>query len=171
MVGWIILVMEALFAAPLWAAAHVMAGGKNLSASYVKPGYKIILGILIRPPLMVAGFLVAIVMITRIGRILGEAFKLSFGTGVAANHMVGPVGVLILTVLLSGFLIVISQKIFGLVTHLPGEVVKWIGGQGRSTGEYNDVNQTKASVSGAVGEAREVGNALKEAKPTVKGRS
>ncbi len=149
-VGWILLVIEALFAAPLWAAAHAIPEGKGLAGAHAKPGYKMLLGVLIRPPLMVAGFLVAIVLIIQIGKIMGEAFKLSFGTGVAANHVVGPVGILVLTILLSGFLIVISQKIFGIVTHLPGAVMKWIGGESRNLGEHNDLQQTRAGLSGVL---------------------
>ncbi|MCP4023937.1 MAG: DotA/TraY family protein, partial [Desulfobacteraceae bacterium] len=149
-VGWFILVIEALFAAPIWAAAHAIPDGRGLINAHAKPGYKLLLGVLLRPPLMVSGFLVAMVLITKIGNILGEAFKLSFGTGVAANHMVGPVGVLILTILLSMFLIAICQKIFGLVTHLPDSVIKWVGGVGRNLGESGDLHRIQDSFSGAM---------------------
>jgi hypothetical protein len=35
-------------------------------------------------------------------------------------------------------MIVFAHKVFGLITHLPENVTKWIGGQATSLGEHQD---------------------------------
>ncbi len=41
-------------------------------------------------------------------------------------------------VLLITVMIVFAHKVFGLITHLPENVTKWIGGQATSLGERDD---------------------------------
>jgi len=54
-VGWLIMVLEAVVAAPLWAASHVLPEGEGFAGPPARQGYMLLLALLIRPVLMVIG--------------------------------------------------------------------------------------------------------------------
>jgi hypothetical protein len=160
-IGWLILIVETLFAAPLWAVGHLIPEGEGMAGMHGRQGYMLMLGVLARPPLMVAGFFSSIIIFTAIGHVIGLSFGV-FNASVTSGNFVGPVTILAQIVIVIGTMIVFSHKVFGLITHLPENVTKWIGGQASSLGEHNDESRVRgyAMVAGGTG-ARTASNMAK----------
>jgi len=52
--------------------------------------------------------------------------------------------ILAYTFILGAVVVVFAHKIFGLITHLPENVVRWIGGGQDSLGEHSDKSRLRA---------------------------
>ena len=162
LVGWIILVVEALVAAPLWLCAHALPEGDGAAGQHGKRGYFLLLGILIRPPLMVCGFFAAVILMNVVGRLLGAGFEIFVG-GTMQTKIIGITGTFAMLVILGIVVIMTANKFFSLIHYLPEYVTNWIGQQFHGLGEKEDqagvknvfVGSTNAVSSGAHG-AREL---------------
>ncbi len=162
LIGWIILVVEALVAAPLWLCAHAMPDGEGAAGQHGKRGYFLLFGILVRPPLMVAGFFAAVILMNVVGRMLGTGFEMFVG-GTAQTKIIGLTGTFSMLVILGIVVIMTANKFFSLIHYLPEHVTNWIGQQFHALGEKEDqagvknvfVGSTNAVSSGASG-AREL---------------
>lgn len=162
LVGWLILIVDALFAAPLWLCAHALPEGDGAAGQHGKQGYFLLLGILIRPPLMVAGFYAAVILMNVVGRLLGAGFE-TFIAGTSQTKIIGITGTFSMLVILGIVVIMAANKFFSLIHYLPEHVTNWIGQQFHSLGEKEDqagvknvfLGSTNAVSSGAHG-AREL---------------
>lgn len=172
LVGWIILIVEALVAAPLWLCAHALPEGDGAAGQHGKRGYFLLLGILIRPPLMVVGFFTAVVLMNVVGRLLGAGFEI-FIAGTSQTKILGITGTFSMLVILGIVVIMTANKFFSLIHYLPEHVTNWIGQQFHGLGEKEDqagvknvfLGSTNAVSSGAHG-ARELrGDISKQWKP------
>ncbi len=158
LVGWIILVVEALVAAPLWLCAHAFPDGEGAAGQHGKRGYFLLLGIVLRPPLMVTGFFAAVILMNVLGRILGASFEMFVG-GAAQTKILGLTGTFSMLVILGIVVIMSANKFFSLIHYLPEHVTNWIGQQFQGMGEKEDqsgaknvfVGSTNAVSSGAQG--------------------
>ena len=156
--GWVILIVESLVAAPLWLCAHALPEGDGAAGQHGKRGYLLLLGIIIRPPLMVAGFFAAIILMNVLGRLIGASFEM-FIAGAGQTKMIGITGTLSMLVILGIVVIMTANKFFSLIHYLPEHVTAWIGQQFHSLGEKEDqagvkgvfVGSTNAVSSGAQG--------------------
>jgi len=54
-IGWLVMLLEAVFAAPFWAAAHAVPEGEGIAGSHGKAGWMLVLSLIARPVLMIAG--------------------------------------------------------------------------------------------------------------------
>jgi conjugal transfer/type IV secretion protein DotA/TraY len=160
--GWILMVVESLVAAPLWLAAHALPEGEGLTSQASRRGYLIFLGVLLRPPLMVLGFLLAMAIINLLGRLTGQAVTL-LGEEILKSGFLGISGFLALAGLFGAATVTAAYKLFSLTTQLPARVGGWIGQAGADWGETADVRQNQGSfqTQGALGTA-----ALQRAVPT-----
>ena len=146
--GWFIQIFEAFVAAPLWAAAHAPPEGQGMAGEYGKQGYMLFLSILMKPPLMVFGFFLSFELVKIVGMMLGDGFMI-FATGMQTNYATGPIAFLALTVLLAGMIVTFGHKVFGLITWLPDNVIRWVGQQAQSLGEHADEHRVRAIVAAA----------------------
>ena len=154
--------VEALVAAPLWLCAHALPEGDGAAGQHGKRGYFLLLGILIRPPLMVAGFFAAVILMNVVGRLLGAGFEIFVG-GTMQTKIIGITGTFAMLVILGIVVIMTANKFFSLIHYLPEHVTNWIGQQFHGLGEKEDqagvknvfVGSTNAVSSGAHG-AREL---------------
>jgi conjugal transfer/type IV secretion protein DotA/TraY len=158
LVGWVILLVESLVAAPLWLCAHALPEGDGAAGQHGKRGYLLLLGIIIRPPLMVAGFFAAVILMNVLGRLIGAGFEM-FIAGTSQSKILGLTGTFSMLVILGVVTIMMANKFFSLIHHLPEHVTNWIGQQFHSLGEASDqagvknvfVGSTNAVSSGAHG--------------------
>jgi conjugal transfer/type IV secretion protein DotA/TraY len=158
LVGWVILVVESLVAAPLWLCAHALPEGDGAAGQHGKRGYLLLLGIIIRPPLMVAGFFAAVILMNVMGRMIGAGFEM-FIAGTSQTKIIGITGTFSMIVILGIVVIMTANKFFSLIHYLPEHVTNWIGQQFHSLGEKEDqsgvkgvfVSSTNAISSGSQG--------------------
>jgi conjugal transfer/type IV secretion protein DotA/TraY len=168
-VGWLILTMELMVAAFIWAAMHAIPEGEGMAGQHGRQGYMLFLGILMRPALHVIGFVMSFVIISVIGNFVGESY-LDFTTASAQDDApFGPISQMIgwlATVLLgAGIMIVATHKTFSLITWLPDNILRWAGNNSPSLGEHNDeqrtsqvfaaaLTRTQGAITGAAGAAK-----------------
>ena len=156
--GWAILIVEALVAAPIWLCAHALPEGEGAAGQHGKRGYLLLLGIIIRPPLMVAGFFAAVILLNVLGRVIGAGFEM-FIAGTSQTKVIGLTGTISMLIILGIVVIMMANKFFSLIHYLPEHVTNWIGQQFHSLGEKEDqsgvkgvfVGSTSAVSSGAEG--------------------
>ena len=146
--GWIILIVESLIAAPLWICAHALPEGDGAAGQHGRRGYMLFLGILIRPPLMVAGFFCAVVLLNVLGRLVGTGFELIY-SGMSQTKMMGIVGFVSMSIILGAVIIMSANKCFSLIHYLPEHVTNWIGQQLHSLGEKEDQAGIKTVIAGS----------------------
>jgi conjugal transfer/type IV secretion protein DotA/TraY len=146
--AWAVMVVEALAAAPLWAAAHALPDGDGLAGRGGGPGYMLLLGVLVRPPLMVFGFLMAMGLMTGLGRVVGHMLAV-FGFDRLGESFLGVSGFLAFSVILGLGVVAAAWRLFGLASHLPEKVVTWIGAHVGHYGEVEESRRTQGGYSAA----------------------
>ncbi|MBV6632117.1 MAG: DotA/TraY family protein [Alphaproteobacteria bacterium] len=168
LVGWFILVMEAVIAAPLWALAHMRMDGEGIMGPAGNQGYMLALALLLRPALMLIGLISGMVLIYIFAPFLGVSLmavsELNRGAGSALDLM----SVLMSIGLLAFVMVTTCYKAFGMINQVPDRVLRWIGSGGSSDGREDEfrsgafalVNAASltAGVSAAAGVGEEQGN-------------
>ncbi|MHA6860390.1 DotA/TraY family protein [Ralstonia pseudosolanacearum] len=135
-VGWVLLVIEAIIAAPLWAIMHLHPNGDDLTGRGGN-GYTLVLSLLLRPVLMVFGMEAAIVISSVIGEFINktffEVFAQSTGTFTGISAIVAlAMGTMVYFIVMFIFL----KKCFGIIHQLPDQLLQWIGGGGSQLGQF-----------------------------------
>jgi conjugal transfer/type IV secretion protein DotA/TraY len=149
-VGWVLLVIEAIIAAPLWAIMHLHPNGDDLTGRGGN-GYMLVLSLLLRPVLMVFGMMAAIVISSVIGEFINKTFFEVFANN--TGTMSGFTAMLALTMgtfLYFTVMFTFIRKCFGIMHMLPDQLMKWIGGSGGGLGEFaNEFNGAAEKATGS----------------------
>lgn len=134
-IGWMVLCLEAMIAAPLWVVVHLHPDGDGVVGKG-GAGYSLVLSLTLRPALMILGLISAYTMLPILGGILNQTFSGAFGM-VAAGGYVGIIESLAVIGVYIGMMFMIVKKAFSLIHVVPDEIMKWIGGHsGASMGAY-----------------------------------
>jgi conjugal transfer/type IV secretion protein DotA/TraY len=152
-VGWFVLVIEALVAAPLWVVVHSMPEGEGIAGQRAQQGYGLLLSILLRPALMVTGLLFSFVMVQGLGLIIGYTYMI-FHASAHAETTMGIPHIIATLLIFVAVMYVTSHKMFGLISHLPDKVTGWINTNAPGMDSRHDEERTRA-IFGAVGHKSE----------------
>ena len=144
--GWLVLVLESLVAAPLWAAAHGMPEGEGFAGESGRQGYLLLLNVLLRPALMIFGFFIASAVFDGLAWAVGQGWKI-YSTAEGVGYVLGPVDAAATVMVLVVLLTLLAHQAFGLITWLPANVTAWIGSRGQELGGGAD--QVRAQVKSA----------------------
>lgn len=129
-VAWVMEIFEALVGVPLWALAHLKIDGDGLPGPLATNGYFLLLGILIRPILIVFG------MIGGYTIFAGGAYFLQSTFTVVVNNVrgetVGIFGTFVYTVIFAFLAYHLGLMCFKMVDTVPNSILRWIG-QGGAT--------------------------------------
>ncbi|WP_434523820.1 DotA/TraY family protein [Photorhabdus asymbiotica] len=124
---WLIAVITGSVASTLWAATHLNVGDSNENRS--QTGYIFLIDVLIRPLLMVIGFLFATLAIIALGTLVDvivvPAFRIAQGT--STTGLVTFIFFLLCYARIMGGIIL---RVFSLPVRLPNWVISWIGNRG-----------------------------------------
>lgn len=149
-VGWVVQVVIAILAGPLWAVMHLHPSGDDMHGKGGN-GYTLLLGLLLRPALLVFGFIASIVISSVIGEFINkiyfQVFSFSQGDG---NGLLGFVGIIAGTAVYAVVMFAFIKKTFGIMHIIPDELLRWVGGQGDSVGSYAKTMQEGSSGGFAV---------------------
>jgi len=158
MVGFLLLVVEVMVAAPFWAAAHAWSTQDDGFAGEMgKQGYFQLIEILFRPALYILGFL-AIFLLMRVAAYttarIFEAFYYSYQNtefGMGTGMTSGPISSLMMLLIIGGlfmylFFFLCSEG----YSHLPRKVMKWIGHESASLGISGGADAMRQMVVGGV---------------------
>jgi conjugal transfer/type IV secretion protein DotA/TraY len=124
-VNWFVLVIEAVLAAPLWAAAHIHPDGDD-AVGRGGQGYGMILSLVMRPALMLFGLITAMLLTQPITGLVNASF-MSAVSGVQADSTTGLVSFLAYVTIYTIIMTTVLHTVFSLIHYIPDNVPRWIG--------------------------------------------
>ncbi|WP_175888239.1 DotA/TraY family protein [Burkholderia contaminans] len=135
--AWVLLVVEAVVAAPLWAMMHMTPQGHDVMGS-ASAGYRLVTSLLLRPVLMVFGLIAALTMTQVVGDVLNKLWAGVFLLSQTDSGLLIKIfGCLVAAPILYGaMMFTFTKKMFDVITHLPDELLNWIGGGGPQLGRF-----------------------------------
>lgn len=151
--GWILLVIEAIIAAPLWAIMHLHPGGDDLTGRGSN-GYSLVLSLLLRPVFMIFGMEASIVISSVIGEFINKTYFEVFAQN--TDSFTGWTSLLSLAMGTTFYFIIMFifiRKCFGLLHQLPDQLLQWIGGGGASLGQFAGEFSSAADKGGSAAAA------------------
>lgn len=124
--NWIIIVGEAIVAAPLWAMTHLGGEGDGMGQRTTH-GYIFLLNVAVRPILMVIGFFFGGAVLQEGGTVLNMFFGIAVANAQfdSLTGIVSVIGYLAIYFMLGANLI---QTSFSLIFVVPDQVINWVGG-------------------------------------------
>lgn len=171
--GMLILAVEAVIAAPLWAFFHIRMDGNDFVDQVQKPGYMILFNMLLRIPLALMGLFFSILVFEAMMFFLNMTFYPAFRAASVGN-VFGLIGIIVMLGMLTYLHYQIAVRSFQMVTQVPDRVSRWFGQGGENLGEDQETKQSTALVVGEVrtgvsgmaqraGQAQSIGNSIKTA--------
>lgn len=124
-VNWFVLVIEAVLAAPIWAAAHIHPDGDD-AVGKGGQGYMMILSLIMRPALMLFGLITAMLLVQPITGLVNTGF-MSAVSGVQADSMTGIVSFFAYVTIYVTMMTTVLHTCFSLIHYIPDNVPRWIG--------------------------------------------
>lgn len=143
----LLLVVESLVAAPLWAFFHIRMDGQEFVDQVQRPGYMIAFNLILRPVLMIFGLMLSFLTFGAMAWFVGATF-MPAARGLAASTTIGPIGAVILIIMLAYINLQLAIKSFQLVTQIPDRVTRWFGQGGDRLGEEEDTHRHTAFLAG-----------------------
>lgn len=130
-VAWVMEIFEAIVAMPLWALSHLKIDGDGLPGQLAVNGYFLILGILLRPILIVFGLIAGYITFG------AASFYFHSVYGIIVNNIKGTeapgvMGSLVYTILFVYLSYNMAIMCFKMIDNVPKSILRWIG-QGGAT--------------------------------------
>lgn len=154
LIGWFIVVIEALVAAPLWVLGiSRVDGGEGFLGQSGQTGLFLFLSVLTRPFGMLFGLCIAMTVMTFVDKLLIGLFSLFvLDTDLNSERFEIPfISMFIYLFILSATRTTFVHKVFGLVSYLPDVLVGWIGGHGQNLGDKQDEQKVSDIVTRSTG--------------------
>ena len=125
-INWLVVVGEAVVAAPLWAMIHLAGEGDGFGHK-TGHGYIFLLNCMVRPILMVIGFFLGGAIVVVGGKVLNELFMVAVANTQfdSFTGIVCIIGFIIIYVLV---FINMIHSCFNLILIVPDQVINWVGG-------------------------------------------
>ncbi|STU33323.1 Uncharacterised protein [Klebsiella pneumoniae] len=169
LVEWFVVVLTGIAASTLWAVAHVNVADKTDDRSTT--GYIFIIDVLLRPILMVCGFVFAMLVLTGVGTLFDVLFIPAF-RDVQGSSVTGLFTLLALLVVYARVMGGLIMWVFMLPIRLPNWVISWIGDRGYDSilgDAVNHVGRTFMAGMGLRGGGLKPGGGAKDKPPSDKG--
>lgn len=154
--AYLVIFIESLFGAQLWAMAHLEGEGEGMGQKTMH-GYLFLLNLLFRPAIMVISFYLATKLLGIMGG-MGSSAIGNFAVAVSNNSSSGWVASFCISLGALWVWIALMESLihtcYGLVTTVPNQVFAWIGGHfGSNVGEglQRDVSGAANGMAGSVG--------------------
>ena len=160
--SWVKTIFEAMVGVPLWALAHLRLDGEGLPGEAAANGYFLLLEVMIRPILTIAGLIAAVVIFTAQARILNVIWDLvTYNVGGFNSGTLGATGgddtigfgiealtfkraaidEFFFTVLYAIVIYMAATSSFKLIDSIPDNIMRWIGA---GVSSFGDINQDPA---------------------------
>ncbi|MBO9428759.1 DotA/TraY family protein [Sulfitobacter sp. R18_1] len=141
-VGMLILIAEALVAAPIWAFMHVRMDGQEFVDQVQRPGYMIAFNLFLRPTLAIFGLILSFSVFSASIWFLNATFEIAMRATMAEGSTI--VGALVMLLIMTYMHYQLAIRSFKLINELPDRVVRWFGQGGEQLGEADEANRTTA---------------------------
>lgn len=159
--GWMMLVIEAIIAGPIIALGIIAPSQDELGK--IMPAIMILANIFLRPMLMIFGFIFAARLLRAIVEFINFGFFQtallilnpgSFIAGaVGAMTVAGGIGgmatgaivtIIFIIMIYATLIITVTNRVFSLIYLLPDKILRWIGGQAEAAGQEAEKIEGKA---------------------------
>ena len=173
-VGYFLLAIESIIAAPLWAIAFMEPatqdgpGGKNAQ------GWYLVMNLFLRPVLlvvaMIAVMLLADVVLNYLNLYLLPAFEMSTD---ADTPFVKLMTFIWISIIYCVILLTTMHGVYSLIHRIPDNIMEWLGVGARGLGDLSDEREIRALVMGAIHRtpapsSKSLGNIVQRRGPTDK---
>ena len=127
-IGYFLLVAEAVVASSLWALGHFRLDGEGISGEAGRRGWLLLLSVTLTPTLMIVGYFIGIALF----RIMTGLIDIGMFYAMSALTSASPL-VAIFGLIASGALVIVAyvaviEQSFSLVSEFPARALAWIGG-------------------------------------------
>ena len=140
--GWFVLLIEAIIAAPIWAATHAMPEGDGFVGQRAQAGYMVMLSLFLRPTLMVFGFFAAALLMIVMGKVVGFLFLPAMASMIG-DSLSGLLTFVAMIAIFSLLLVQIAHRCYGLIHEIPDKVLRYVGGGAENLGEASQEQGTR----------------------------
>lgn len=147
--GWFVLLIEAVIAAPIWAASHAMPEGNGFVGQRAMAGYMVMLSLFLRPTLMIFGFFASMVLMIVMGKVVALLFIPAMSS-MNADHIAGVITLFAMLAIFTAVIIQIAHRAYGLIHEVPDKVLRYIGGGAENLGEASQEQQGRSIFVGGV---------------------
>jgi conjugal transfer/type IV secretion protein DotA/TraY len=126
-VGWLVLSVEAVIAAPIWLVGHCMPEGDGFAGASGRNGYALFLSVLLRPVLLVLSMFICLALMCATGMLISALFEPFLdATGIVFGNL--GIGAAVGIMLVLGTAItLLTWKMFELTTAMPDRIIRWVG--------------------------------------------
>ena len=155
--GWLLMVVEAVLAVTVFCAAHVTRGeGNRLMVEGTRHGWLLLPGLILRPVLMLFGLILGYFMFVTVMGLFNEVWlpRMNDVSESSGLDLVDFLALLALYVMVAYGLL---NGCFKAIDVLPNAVLEWVGGQARADGAADSVGQTATGGIGRIGALRGFG--------------
>lgn len=160
--AWFVMLIEAVIAAPIWAASHAMPEGNGFVGQRAQAGYMVMLSLFLRPALAVIGFFAGMLLVIVMLKVLMLLF-LPAMSGMIGDSVSGVVTAFAMLGIFTSVIIQIAHRAFGLIHEVPDKVLRYIGGGNENLGEASNEQQSRSIfVAGAARVVSGAGNTMRD---------
>lgn len=146
LLAWLVAVVAAVFAMPVWLAGHTVRG-EGFVTQATRQGWLFLPGLVLRPVLMLFGLVVGYLLFVTVMDTFNGVFRgLVFDAG--ASDGIGVVGWLAMLAIYLMAVYGLMNACFKLIDHLPSIAMDWIGGR---DGRDGDADRLGGGIAGAFG--------------------
>lgn len=143
--NWLVSVLVGATGGTLWAATHIGSeGDRGHRSAY---GYIFLIDVMVRPMLMVFGFVFASIMIVGLGSLLNMMFGPTIAN-VQANSITGIFSLLGILMLYARICTTTVTRVFSLQVTMPDYIISWLGGREAASILGGMVESTKSIFAG-----------------------
>lgn len=146
--GWVIQCVIAIIVAPLWAIMHLHPNGDDATGRGGN-GYSMLMGLILRPALLVFGFIASIAISSVLGELINKIYFQVFAfSGANINGWLAFITMLAGTTIYAVIMFSFIKKTHSIMHVIPDEILKWIGGGSDALGNYAQSMGSGAEKSG-----------------------
>ncbi|MFC7455238.1 DotA/TraY family protein [Insolitispirillum peregrinum] len=162
LVGWLIFVMEAMVAAPIWALTHCRFDGANLIDQAQRQGYVLAFNLFLRPVLMLMGLILSLAAYSALIQYMNNTMIFAIKQ-TTSGHMFGIVTTLVMLGMITYVQYQLATKTFALIHMVPDRVARWFNAGAENLGEENDSSKAVAIIHEGMHKGESAGQSAMQA--------
>ncbi len=144
-INWLVIVGEAIVAAPLWAFTHLGGDGDGMGQRTAH-GYIFLLNVMVRPFLMVIGFFLGGAGIIAGGTLLNQLFGIALANA-QFDSVTGLFSIIFYLVIYASMCLNLVHTCFNLIFIVPDQVINWVGGHASPTPGREDNDRLRNAMN------------------------
>lgn len=158
--GWLLLIVESMIAAPLWAVSHAVPEGEGFAGRYALQGWQMFVNVIFRPILLTVGLLISLMLMHVICHFALVGYKYANLSIVDSTSMVSITGFLFTNLIMIALAIALAHKSHELIYETADNVMKWIGFGTTALGSVKSEGMVEGAVKGGGGDIKTGADAM-----------